>query len=388
MDRYFEYDRLINEEDFCNFTKEQDMLKEYIDAGDCVKVFGPRNFGKTSMVKNIIARKWEAEKHKIRAVIYVDFFSIESIDNISFELTKAFGQALSNKKNLFEQGMDWVKKLKNVRPVWQPATSGDGLGEFSIRTENNEAVVDFELIFKNIHRLQKNKKIEFLIIMDEFQEIAKIKGAEAKMRGALQEFSCNIPVVILGSKQHILSEIFDRPQAPFYSWGITLEMKYISYQHYHNYINKRFLLAKKKIDETNARYLQDKLNRIPEAINRLCDFIARNSKSTEINGTIIDNQMKEFIDRSRSIYEENFARFRSNHRKVLLAFAKLGTVTGVSGQDFLKEVPQVSKSGVTEIVRKLLDDSIISRNSNDKGEWQYQIADPFMREYLINYKLI
>ncbi|OFZ82098.1 MAG: hypothetical protein A2583_12010 [Bdellovibrionales bacterium RIFOXYD1_FULL_53_11] len=60
MDKIFEYDRIIEEDNFCNFDQEKEFLKKHLDSDDCVKIFGPRNFGKTSLIRNIIAPKGEA----------------------------------------------------------------------------------------------------------------------------------------------------------------------------------------------------------------------------------------------------------------------------------------------------------------------------------------
>ncbi|MBF0367552.1 MAG: ATP-binding protein [Oligoflexia bacterium] len=356
-----------------------------------MKIYGPRNFGKTSLVKNILAPKWESENRDNRIILYADFYSVESLENISIELTKGFNKAISAKKNLFDKGMNWVKSLKNIRPVWQPSTTGDGIGDFSIRTEHNNEIVDFEILFENINNLSCNKKnkkkgLEFLIILDEFQEIAKIKRAEAKLRNALQNLASNIPVIILGSKQHLLSQVFDRPKAPFYSWGYTIELHPIDYEQYNNYLNERFTQINQSIDLETSTYLQNKLNRIPEAINRFCDFIARDSLIANISKEIVDLKIQEFIDKSRSLYENNYTQFNKNPRKVLLALAKARVVSAVTGQKFLKEVPSVSKTGVSDIVKTLLDDSVISRDISSDGEFLYRISDPFLREFLIRYK--
>ncbi|MBT4289382.1 MAG: hypothetical protein HOD92_18815 [Deltaproteobacteria bacterium] len=58
--------------------------------------------------------------------------------------------------------------------------------------------------------------------MDEFQDIAGIKEAEALFRNSLQNLNFKIPIVILESKQHLLTKIFARPTALFFNWGTHL----------------------------------------------------------------------------------------------------------------------------------------------------------------------
>lgn len=376
----FKYDRTIYEADFCNFQKERDILINLVEEGKCVKLFGPRNFGKTSMAKNIIAKKWE-EKHKSkRVVVYADFFSVESLEDISLELMKSFTESINSKKNVFSKSIGWLSELKSIRPTWTPSSSSE-LGEFSIALEGNKAV-SFEAILESIHSLQLKKQFEFLLILDEFQEISKVKKAEAKLRGALQKFSTNIPIIILGSKQHMLAEIFEKPKAPFYSWGMTIEFNPIDYMEYFQYMNERFLLANKSIDQDTSIYLQDKLKRIPEAINRFCDYILKNYENNQITSETIDSLLGEFIEQSRSIYEHIFSELSKTERQIVIALSIRKKVKSILGKDFLSAIHDTSKSTVGNIAKKLLNNSTISIDH----EQYYMVTDPFFEAYIIRYK--
>jgi AAA+ ATPase superfamily predicted ATPase len=126
----FEYDRLINEDQFCNFKQEQLQLLKFINSGNCVKIYGHRNFGKTSLIKNIIGKKWQAANKTKRTVVYIDLYSVSSLEDISLEFTKAFQKAINSKKTLFDKGLDWLKMLKRVRPAWTISPDSDSLGNF------------------------------------------------------------------------------------------------------------------------------------------------------------------------------------------------------------------------------------------------------------------
>jgi AAA+ ATPase superfamily predicted ATPase len=391
MDNYesfFPYDKLIYADNFCNFKQEQKTLLEAIKNKKCVKIYGPRNFGKTSLVKNIVGLKWEQESPKNRIIIYADFFSVTSLEDISMELTQAFNKAISQKRNLRDKSVIWLNELKNLRPVWQVPASPGSLGDFSLRTEDNEKVIDFELLLENIERLQKKKQFEFLIIFDEFQEIHKIKKAEAKLRGALQNFSVDIPIVALGSKQHIIQKIFHKSRSPFYSWGETIEMRPIAYDEYFSYIKERFDNYNIAVSVELSKYIQDCMFRVPENINRFCDYIVKNVEEGELSKSAIDLLILDFVDKSRSIYEEIFSYFKENPRKVVLALAKLGKVYSINGTTFILTVAGISKTGITDIVERLLDESVITKNLDDKGKSYYQLNDPFFVQFLKSYKLL
>lgn len=384
--KVFVFDRLVGAENFCNFEKEKSVIKKSIKDGTCLKIYGPRNFGKTSLIKNIIAKEWMAEDHERRIFIYADLFSVQSLDDISDEIVKSFTYALNSKKNILEKSLEWMKALKHLRPTWSPPTSPDSYGEFSVTAENHKSKIYFSTIFENINLLNKKKQFEFLIVLDEFQEIAKIKKAEALLRGALQLLDSKISVVILGSKQHLLAEIFERPRAPFYAWGNTIEIGVIEFGIYTVYINERFKDSKLKISNENSERLQKMLNRIPEAINRFCDYLNKNLYNQEISEKIIQFQLEQFVEMSRSTYELTYSSLTTAEQKLVVAVAKEGEVSQILGKDFLFKIPKVSKSTVSSVLYKLLDHSIISQTVTEDSTKIYWVTDPFFATFARRYK--
>jgi AAA+ ATPase superfamily predicted ATPase len=384
--RQFVFDRLLDAENFCNFSAEKKILKEYIKTGACVKIYGPRNYGKTSLLKNILGKEWEAEDPSHRVFIYADLFSVQSLEDISQEISKAFTAAFNSKKNLVNKSLDWMKAMKNLRPTWSPTASSDFLGQFSIALENPKENLGFQTVFENINILNRKKHFEFLIVLDEFQEITRVKKAEALLRGTLQELSSDISVIILGSKQHLLAQIFEKPRAPFYSWGYTMEFKDIAFNEYTKYINQRFIYFGLSITEEDSEYLQTLLHRIPESINRFCDYLCKRKINGKINKNLIDTQFAQFVDLSRSAYELQYASLTYAEQKFITQVAKNGTVEQIFGKNFLSKVPGLSKSNVTNVVKRLLDLSVISQTITKKSEKTYWVTDPFFSFYAKTYK--
>jgi len=381
----FYYDQLIPKEHFCNFEKEKKIIQRAIENNECIKLYGPRNFGKTSLARNIIAKDWESINPVKRVILYADFYSVTSLEDLSQEFTQSFNLAITSKQSILEKSFDWLKVLTKVRPVWVPSLTSDS-GEFSITTENAERIVDFRIILENIHELQKNSKFEFLIILDEFQEIHQVKRAEALLRGALQSFSIRIPIIILGSKQHLLISIFENPKAPFYSWGRTVEFHPIAYEIYHQYIEERFLHVKKTHSLQVSEYLQNKLHRIPESINRLCDYLAKNESEHEITKEIIDRNIEEFVDQSRSIYEQLYSTFNTTERRIVEVISQKEFTTELLGKKFIAEVGNISKTTLSNHISQLLNRSILSQGITDESKKSYWVTDPLFSYFLKRFK--
>lgn len=338
------------------------------------------------MAKNLIGKTWEAKNPERRVVIYADFYSVTTLEDISHEMTKSFNLAMNSKKSFFDKGLSWMKVFKKVRPIWSPNAGSDGLGEFSITTEKSENVVHFQTIFENIHELHKNKKFEFLIILDEFQEIHNVKRAEALLRGVMQNFTEKIPIIILGSKQHLLTSIFENPKAPFFSWGMTIEFHPIAYSEYHQYIENRFKMVGKHHTLETSKYLQNKLNRIPESINRFCDYLAKNAEEKEITELCINQKIEEFIERSRSIYEHIYSTLSTSERRIVEAISSEDRSSQLLGKKFLNKIGNISKTTVANLIAKLLDNSLLTQGFNEQSKSVFWITDPFFNFFLKKYK--
>jgi hypothetical protein len=80
-------------------------------------------------------------------------------------------------------------------------------------------------IFATINKI--NQDIPSLIIIDEFQDIALIGEAESLFRDAFQQIS-DIAIIILGSKKHLLKNIFALPKSPLANCGRDLTVNPIN----------------------------------------------------------------------------------------------------------------------------------------------------------------
>ena len=386
---YFTYDRLLDEQEVCNFKDEIGRLSAHVRAGRAVRLYGKRNFGKTSIVKNVVARRWEKEAPERRVVFFVDLYAARTLDDISIEFTKAFNIALSGKRRTWEKGLEWLKVLRQVRPTWTPAIDGKNFGEFSLKTEAGASLVNFQNVIANIGELAKASSFEFLIVLDEFQEICQIPQAAPKLRSSLESLGQGVPIVILGSAQHLLAKIFQTPRAPFYNWGTSVEFSYIPYSEYHQYITDRWRLAGKNATEEVTQALQDLVDRIPENVNRFADYIATQPGTVEVSKASLESYLDGYLSQTMSIYSHRFAGFSSSQRRVLRVLASQHLAKGVLGSKFITAVGEVSKTGISRIIKQFLDDGVIYREFyGDDQVPAYCLADPLFRHYIVRYQVL
>ena len=150
-------------------------------------------------------------------------------------------------------------------------------------------------------------------------------------------------------------------------------------------MQERFAQSGKEIGLEASIHLQCLMHRIPESINRICEFIRIDDAIDVITPPVIDRKLIEFIDRARSTYESMLANFTEKEKIVVKAMAKEKKVYSTMSLDFLHKVP-ISKSGVNAIVNRLLDRSTIYHLLDDNQSWYYQLADPLFSQFILRYK--
>ena len=390
MSRGFPTDRILAASEICNFKKERDSITEHVMNGHCVRLMGPRNFGKTSIVKNVVAPHWMSSPSKApRLFIYADFYTVTSEREVSEIMTQAFNEAMSRHLSLFEKGLMALKSLKSLRPTWSPSSSGNELGTFSVETINKgEKIVPFQLMLETIGDLHREGRFSIFMALDEFQEISKVKGLEGKLRGSLQLLPSDLPVVVLGSKAHLISEIFESPRKPFYKWGFSVELGPIAFTDYHRYMNERFANKAIKISEETSVYLQERMKRVPESINRLCEYLLQNQSNATLKNDTIDRAISSITDESQSIYRHSYAMFSANEREILVAVAKLGIILEPTSRKTLAELPNISKSQTSAIFKKLANTGALGLRLNQHAQTEYLIEDAFFEEYLKKFHIL
>ena len=262
----FIFDSILDEENICNLGKEKHKIMKGVDSGLKLLVYGKRNMGKTSLVKNVIAKSWL--RHQSSGFfMYVDLMGVKQLSQISERMTVAFSEAYNacfKMKSVFD---NMLKIIKGIRPSIE--LDEKGYPKLSFGIVEGGKIRPLADILKQLDLIYTSN-IPILLVLDEFQDIALIDEAEALFRNGLEHIDSRIPVVILGSKQHLLNRIFARPKAPFFNWGTHVYFEAINYHEYWQYMDERFKQEGFRISFENAKYLQDKMSRMPEAINRLC----------------------------------------------------------------------------------------------------------------------
>lgn len=368
----FIYETILQPENICNLTQDRADLLESVTNGERVVFFGRRNTGKSSLVKSIIIPAYK-KANKESMAVFVDLMGVTSIESITKRINYAIEQALSECSKT-EQVLTMIGKIiKKARPSisLDPIT---GTPAITLGLDLQGPEQNIYALFNLLAAYHEKQGI--LIVIDEFQDIAYVKEAAAILRNVMQNLPGRLPIVILGSKKHLLSNLFANPNAPFASWGKFQEISKISAVEYQKYIQERFLEKKLLIDKNATTYLIKLLDNIPEAINIVSDQLLKSHKNTQINNDQINVALKKTLDNRSSLFEERFLRFSPKERTFLEQLAKEAPVSQLTSKYFLTKT-NLSAGGASALIKRLEEDAVIYKTSEG-----YVVSDPLMSYYL------
>jgi hypothetical protein len=374
----FIFDSILDEENICNLDKEKHKITKGVDNGLKLLVYGKRNMGKTSLVKNVIAKSW-LRRQSSGFFMYVDLMGVKQLSQISERMTIAFTEAYNDCFKMKSVFNSMLKIITGIKPTIE--IDENGFPKLSFGIGGGEKLRPFTDILKQLDLIYASN-IPILLVLDEFQDIALMDEAEALFRNGLEHIDSRIPVVILGSKQHLLNRIFARPKAPFFNWGTHVYFEAINYDEYWKYIDERFKQEGFRISFENAVYLQDKMSRMPEAINRLCfALLFHDIAQGEITKEDIDLGLSKVVSDRRNEPEIYLSGFTASEQKVIINIAKKEPVLHPQGKDFVQNI-NLTAPGVRKIMMKLEDNAVVYKE--DSG---YILADPLLKQHILGFRL-
>ena len=375
MTELFVIESLLEEADVCNFAHDIRSLEKSVANGEKIALYAPRNYGKTSIIKNIVANHFQ-KKHKKSFVFFADLMEVRSMEALEKRLSRYLGESLSHSfsvRNLLEQIKSTIAALRPE--IQMDPVSGAPTIQFGFHSEKPRQTL--QQIFKTIQKLTQT--VPSLLILDEFQDMALVEGAQAEFRAFFQ--GCGkTPIIVSGSKRHLLSQLLAKPDAPLAFWGKDLELKPIDYAIYQAYMNQRFKPHRISINLENATIIQDLMFRVPEAINQLCLQLIDSHPGKAVTAENIYTSLQTLVEQKQSRYGTYCGTFSEIEERILAAIAQLKNVASPQGKQFLKIVGTSSRtSGLA--FKKFMDKGVIEKDAAG-----YRISDPIFHYFLQRFR--
>ena len=334
---------------FCDREKETENLISALKNGRNITLLSPRKIGKTGLIKHVFDRISSTEKDTI--CIYVDIFSTQNLHDFVQVLGAAIvDEALQREKSLMSKVLDAFK-------AWRPVVTVDVLTGMPSLSLNIDSTSD-EYTLKSIFDYLKSSKKQVYVAIDEFQQVAYYpeKGTEALLRSHVQ-FS-NAGFIFSGSRQHLMAEMFNSPQRPFYQSTEFMNLQPISEDIYYEFA-KHFFEAKKgglsqevfhdiyhRFDGYTW-YIQLMMNRLYEGNKQIDQLQQATDAIIAVLATLTPQ------------YEMLMTLLTANQVNLLKAIAKEGKVEQPQSNEFIKRNDLPSPSSVKAALDVLVDKELV-----------------------------
>jgi uncharacterized protein len=366
----FKFGQTVAHEDVCDRQEEIKLLTKIVHIGGRAVVYGSRRFGKTSVVRNVIAHDFMLKEKSL--AIYVDLFGLSSLQDMTTRFKTSLGLMLAKKmklKSFLDQIKNYIKHYR-LELSFDPTT---GAPAVSLSGSQANEEMSLAQLFETVNDLSQD--YEVLLVLDEFQDIINVPGLEAGLRSHIQTLTRSA-VIVLGSKRHVLKDIFHNETKPFYGFGTDVEFGPIPRVQWLPYMNERFNPVNKSIQQDGVDTVCQLMRDVPNAIQELCQWIALKETSGTITPQQIHEEMCDLITNKSSRYYEKLAGLSKNEENVLIAVARNEPLAAPNSTAFLKTT-ETSASATRAILERLTDQGVLDFSLSG-----YALTDPLFAEFL------
>jgi len=385
----FKYGGVVSGEFFYNRVDDVKRIKADIQNGNNLIIYAPRRYGKTSLIIKILS---ELENESINT-IYIDFFNV--IDQKKFLEIYSI-KVLQKQKLSVEKAMTQFRSfVRNLVP--SVTFDKDGNPSFQINfQENIGAEKSFEDVVNLPEKMSVGKK--WVVVFDEFQEINRLNGDnfEKQLRAVIQ-FHKNVSYVFMGSKTHLLLNMFRDKSRAFYNVGKIIKVEKIPEDETIKFLTERFADFNLTLTKDSAEYIINVSENIPYYIQFIAaeawqtkvavehppiedsygkaDHPGWINEKTKIEKKDIDTAVNRLIDAQSDYYLELYSNLSSYQKKVLFAISESGS--NIFSKEYTAKYGLSSGSSTQRAVQKIVDLAIVEKS----GE-EYLFSDPFFKKYI------
>lgn len=371
MNNPFRYGDVVTGKHFCNRTTEITELQESIKSGQNILIYSERRMGKTSLLKEVLQDLREEGMN----CAYVDLWPTD--DRLTF--ARALGQAVANElRGPLER---ILKTLKNWFQSFRISSSVNREGEpsFSFDFRGDPEDLSIKEIMEVPAKLSESLDQKVVVVFDEIQEIMNYDSdfVERKLRSVIQHHT-DVAYVFLGSRRHVVQEMFMDRSSPFYQSTKKITLGTIAVQDWIPFIRKRFQSGDRSISESKVERLCELTEGHPRYTQHLCEALWNVSQSgQEITDELINKARK------RAIYEDSYAysvimeNLTNNQKRLLVGIAEQGPQVSIYSKEFMNQYRLNGHSSVQVAVKALKKKDLV-----DQDEEGFLILDRFLKEWI------
>jgi hypothetical protein len=375
MENPFVYGKVVRGKCFADREAEIAELRNDIASSQNVIVFSPRRYGKTSLILEVLDRV----KAEGLLTCYIDLFKVTSQETF----IAAYAREVARLQGGRIQTM--LKKIRDLLPRLVPKVvmKGEKVDlevefEFDPRADKGPL---FDDLFEAVATMSLQTGKKAVVVFDEFQEITgwDVKGQiERQMRTHFQMHE-SVSYIFMGSKRHLMQELFRNKNRPFYRFGKHFPLGKIPKDEFAEFIQRHFEETGYQTDLDAIREILHVADDHPYYTQLLCHILwDRKRQEKVIAKEDIYLAVQEVFMREAHAFHDIWDMLPLKSRQLLMALAKEDSpqVRPFSSA-FLQKHNLGSASSVQRAITRLLEEEVLEKTNGG-----YQFTDVFFKRWL------
>lgn len=359
------------------FTNREDELKELTSdllSGQNILLFSPRRYGKTSLILKVLD---DLKKEGIIPV-YVDLFRITSLNTFIKIYTAAITKATATKLD------EAVQFLKTNFPAIVPKVIVKTSEPTEFEIDFEAAKRDMDKVLDDLYdlpqRIAVKKKKQIVVVFDEFQEISALNlPIERSLRAKIQHHD-KVAYCFMGSKRHLLDELFLDKNKPLYRIAKSVPLGKIPMGKFKAFIHSRFKSVGMAIEEDLIEQILKITACHPYYTQQLCHEIFNICFSKKdvsiITPQDIEPAKNKCISAQSYAYSTIWDGLAGKQKDLILALV-LTPEANIYSQEFLTKYELGAPATVQTAVKALEKKGLLDRQNGS-----YSISDIFFVEWI------
>ncbi|MBL7930730.1 MAG: ATP-binding protein [Bacteroidia bacterium] len=350
MQTPFNFGRAVKNENFTNRELELKKLVSNFENRVNTIIISPRRWGKSSLVEKVASQV----RSKTTRVAMIDLFGIRSEEEFYNTLANAVIKATSGKTD------EWLQMGKKFLKTISPKFTVE-LGDkqhFNLEMDLDAIKKNYRELLDLPEKIAKEKKINLVVCIDEFQNISTFNHAPAiqkRLRSIWQHHE-HVTYCLYGSKQHMMMDLFNKQSNPFYKFGELMYLPKITETKWVSFITRQFLKTRKKISAQHAQLIAETVKCHPYYVQQLSHLVWINT-SLEVTDEIIKQSTQELINQNAILYFKETEDLNNTELKLLKAIcAREGKL---SSKETIQKYNLGTSAGVVKARRSLMAKEII-----------------------------
>jgi AAA+ ATPase superfamily predicted ATPase len=368
MENPFKYGVVVDDPYFINREKELREINLDLVSGNNLIISSPRRYGKTSLIQKVL-HQLEIQGYP---VVYLDFFRIADMKQF---MDSYASQVLTKQKGLKSMLNIFQKWIRGVRP----AISIDAAGNPSFTFSHDPAVSAYDSLTDILNLpLKISTEKRWIIVFDEFQDIEKFNGYETeKWFRSVMQFHDRVSYVLMGSKTHLLNQMFAHRDRAFYGFGKLMRIDKIDPQVMSDFIIERTRQTGISCDTAAAEAIISLAENIPYFIQFLASesWLFAYQNKIPVNQAAIEKAVQNILNNQSDYFHQLIDPFSSYQKKVLGALAQ--DTEQIFSHAYMKKYDLGAVSSTQRAVESLINMGILERD-----EEQVYFSNPFFKKYI------